>query len=660
MIPSTLAAEVGGALQDFLATGFGPSNPALSSVVDDFLAETENLLKGPYLSVELPFQRAPEGGEPFPETPLGFVPYRHQRTAFERLAGGQATVIATGTGSGKTECFLYPVLDHYRERSGTPGAKAIFIYPMNALASDQARRIAGIINHTEALRGKVTAGLYVGETGASPRTHMTVGHLIENREVLRERPPDILLTNYKMLDLLLTRPVDFPLWRHNASGMLRYLVVDELRTFDGAQGTDLACLIRRLRARLEAADIEHNLQAICTPEEMERIEVANLDRWVQRLLRGKGYRFRLVFERHVDAWREAMAKKPVGLGLPDRFFSHEWEQVIQANGLESREEYLRVARTGRGVRLNRAARAEIWRVFEEYRAQLAGRGVMEAADCYRAAAALLERERSDAGTEPASRSGNFASVIVDEAQDMVAPAWRLIRGIVPVGPNDLFVVGDAHQRIYSRNRIVLGRCGIDIRGRARKLRLNYRTTEETRRWASGLLERRSIDDLDGGSDDNRGVLSIAHGPEPRTRNFRTRDEQSAWLVRYLEDLLSQDDSLRGICIVTRTRYERDAVGEELMEAELPLELLETESPDDAAGGVRLATMHRVKGLEFDRMVIASTNESLVPLAATIPDGDDPDRTAAETAERALLYVAATRAKKDLTVLSFGTPSPFLN
>ena len=271
-----------------------------------------------------------------------------------------------------------------------------------------------------------------------------------------------------------------------------------------------------------------------------------------------------------------------------------------------------------------------------------------------------KRERYGAGIEPASRDGNFSSVVVDEAQDMVAPAWRLIRGIVPAGPNDLFVVGDAHQRIYSRNRIVLGRCGIDIRGRARKLRLNYRTTEETRRWASGLLDRRSIDDLDGGTDDNHGVRSIARGPEPRTRHFPTRDEQAAWLVRYLRDLLSREDSLRGICVVTRTRYERDAVGEELVEAGSPPELLETESPDDSAKGVRLATMHRVKGLEFDRMEIASANENLVPLAATIPEEDGPERAAVETAERALLYVAATRAKRDLAILSFGTPSPFLD
>ena len=255
MIPSTLAAEVTDALEDFLSTGFGPSNPALSGVVEQFLADTDNLFKGPYLSVDLPFRHAPEGGEPFPETPLGFTPWRHQRNAFDRLSRGQSTVIATGTGSGKTECFLYPVLDHCRAEIGAPGVKAIVIYPMNALASDQARRIAGIVHRTPSLHGKVTAGLYVGETGASPRQRMGADHVIENREVLRERPPDILLTNYKMLDLLLTRPVDLPLWRHNAAGVLRYLVVDELHTFDGAQGTDLACLIRRLRARLQADEL---------------------------------------------------------------------------------------------------------------------------------------------------------------------------------------------------------------------------------------------------------------------------------------------------------------------------------------------------------------------------------------------------------------------
>lgn len=401
-----------------------------------------------------------------------------------------------------------------------------------------------------------------------------------------------------------------------------------------------------------AADIENNLRAICTPEEMTRIEVTNLDRWVNRFLRGKRYRFRLVFDRDWDAWREAMAKKPHDLPLSDAFYNDEWEQVIQANGVTTRQEYLRVFRRGRGVPLNRAFRARIWPVFEEYRAQLAERGVMEAVDCYRAAAALLEQDNAGA---------NFTSVIVDEAQDMSAPAWRLIRSIAPAGRDDIFIVGDAHQRIYSRHRVVLSRCGIEIRGRARKLRLNYRTTEQTRRWAAGILEECSFDDLDGGEDDNSGLRSIAHGPEPRIKQFDDKDAQATWIVSYLTKLVNQDKPLRGVCIVARTRDERDAIGEELNNAELPVEVLETDSPDESSSGVRLATMHRVKGLEFDRVVIASVNKDTMPLEAALKatDSGGPERIAAEIAERALLYVAATRAKKELTVLSFGRPSPFL-
>ena len=130
-------------------------------------------------------------------------------------------------------------------------------------------------------------------------------------------------------------------------------------------------------------------------------------------------------------------------------------------------------------------------------------------------------------------------------------------------------------------------------------------------------------------------------------------------MRYLERLRDENEPLRGVCIVARTRYERDTLREELAGADLPLEVLEAESPDDASGGVRLATMHRVKGLEFDRMVLTSVNEALVPLAAAIHGTEGPERDAAERVERALLYVAATRARKELIMSSFGTPSPFL-
>ncbi len=260
MIPSAVASEVADALRSFLSTGFGPSNPELTSVVDDFLAEPENLVKGPYLSIALPYRHAPEGGEPFPDVPLGYTPYRHQRTAFSRLAAdaGRSTVIATGTGSGKTECFLLPILDYCRRQAATAdgrkGIKAIIVYPMNALATDQARRIAKRIHSTPALRGRVTAGLFIGQAARARQVAMGPEHIVADRASLLEEPPDILLTNYKMLDYLLVRPRDQRLWRQNEPGTLRYLVVDELHTFDGAQGTDLACLIRRLRVRLRAAE----------------------------------------------------------------------------------------------------------------------------------------------------------------------------------------------------------------------------------------------------------------------------------------------------------------------------------------------------------------------------------------------------------------------
>lgn len=180
------------------------------------------------------------------------------RRAFERLGGDapSSTLIASGTGSGKTECFLYPVLEHCRQQraEGRRGIKVILIYPMNALAADQANRLAKEIVTRPAFAG-LTAGLYVGDkSGDESTTVRQIGHdaytVITHRERLREEPPDILLTNYKMLDFPLIRAGDSVLWRHNAPDMLRFLVVDELHTFDGAQGTDLACLIRRLKSRL--------------------------------------------------------------------------------------------------------------------------------------------------------------------------------------------------------------------------------------------------------------------------------------------------------------------------------------------------------------------------------------------------------------------------
>jgi DEAD/DEAH box helicase domain-containing protein len=183
---------------------------------------------------------------------LGFLPHKHQEMAFARIGVEfKSTLVATGTGSGKTECFQLPILNYCYQQRHKPGIKAILIYPMNALASDQAGRFAKAIYDNPALKGKVTAGIYVGDQEKNAATFMDREHLISDKETLRNNPPDILLTNYKMLDFLLIRSRDYSLWAQNTEETLKFLVVDELHTFDGAQGTDLACLIRRLKARLD-------------------------------------------------------------------------------------------------------------------------------------------------------------------------------------------------------------------------------------------------------------------------------------------------------------------------------------------------------------------------------------------------------------------------
>ena len=252
MTPTVLSSWVSSAIKEYLFTTFPMTTSLFQDCLDDLLYSSDSLFQGPYLSLGFPFLKSNASEDHYSHIPLRFTPHLHQEQAFQRLTGSnpQSTIIATGTGSGKTECFLLPILDYCRKQADVPGIKAIIVYPMNALATDQAGRIAHWIYDTPALRGRVTAGLYIGQKGEKQYRVMTVDSVITDREKMRLSPPDILLTNYKMLDYMLLRPSDFKLWQNNDPETLKYLVVDELHTFDGAQGTDLACLLRRLKARV--------------------------------------------------------------------------------------------------------------------------------------------------------------------------------------------------------------------------------------------------------------------------------------------------------------------------------------------------------------------------------------------------------------------------
>ncbi|MEJ5943684.1 DEAD/DEAH box helicase [Pseudokineococcus basanitobsidens] len=260
LLPPVQAAAVQRHVLDYLTTTFALTDVDAEDALDRFLADdASGIFKGPYVRLRLPFKPADESWREALEWHKGFPPYGHQAEAFRRLASQRAgqprrpepTLVTTGTGSGKTEAFLYPVLDHVlrARRAGVRGMKALVLYPMNALANDQARRLAGILTDHPELSG-VTAALYTGQAGPS-RTLVSAEGLITDRDVIRSEAPDIVLTNYKMLDQMLLRERDQRIWQQSATS-LQYLVLDEFHTYDGAQGTDVAMLLRRLGLTLKS------------------------------------------------------------------------------------------------------------------------------------------------------------------------------------------------------------------------------------------------------------------------------------------------------------------------------------------------------------------------------------------------------------------------
>ena len=401
-----------------------------------------------------------------------------------------------------------------------------------------------------------------------------------------------------------------------------------------------------------ALDIKENLSTICSSKSMERIEVINLDSWVSQFLRKRNYDYRVIYDNDNEFWKRALDLAPDELGLPDAFYREEWTKVIQPQSIENVDQYKRASRLGRGTRLNRADRVKIWVVFSEYRNLLTANRKKEVDDAYRDAASLIAQEASTLA---------YAAVVVDESQDMGTQAFRLIRSIVPEGENDIFVVGDGHQRIYGRNKVVLSRCGINIRGRARKLRVNYRTTDEIRCWAVNLLEGFSVDDLDGGNDDNKAYKSLTHGEAPILESFDDAGQQAEFVRKLIQQRQQDGRQLSEICIVARTKRELEKVTRELGSSDINYFHLTRDASDQQKPDfVRLGTMHRVKGLEFDEVVLVSLNKGIVPLGKALHGkGDVVEKRQADLEERALLYVAITRAKRHAVLLSYGKPSEYI-
>lgn len=428
-------------------------------------------------------------------------------------------------------------------------------------------------------------------------------------------------------------------------------------------GTDKPILLTTFNRNL-AADLRTRLIALGGQELVARVDIVNIDRLASRVVgeaKAAGSR-RVVDDNKVpELWQQFLLETGE-TGWDAEFLATEWIEVILGQVLNSRSDYFKARRPGRGRRLSREERDEVWQLTERFTKWLDDEGVWTWRQVA-GRAARLEMDRAariEGSSEESSGSRpryRYRHVVVDEAQDLSAAHWKMLRAMVAPGRDDMFLVGDTHQRIYD-NYVALSSLGINIRGRSSRLSLSYRTTRQILAAALEIMSGEVYDDLDGGQDTLAGYRSLLRGDQPTFRGAATWTEEKNLIAARLHAWGDPADGSVAICVPTRelagevaARLEADGVKAVEIGPDGP------KSPD----GVHIGTMHRFKGLEYQRMIIAAVTDGLVPRQMINRLRDiDPKRYQRERQrDRSLLFVAATRARDELAVSWHGTPSPFL-
>lgn len=354
------------------------------------------------------------------------------------------------------------------------------------------------------------------------------------------------------------------------------------------------------------------------------------------------------------AWEDALAVAGGELDKEQRtpsFVEAEYAMVVLPQRITGRDGYLRAPRRGRGTALNRAARAKVWGVVEQYRRSAAAAGTLDFDEVAQVAAVHLER-RAEQGV-PAL----FDHVLVDEAQDLTPSRWQLLRALVAPGRNDLFIAEDNHQRIYGQ-KLVLSHYGIASRGRSRRLTLNYRTTQQVLGWAMQVLDGADFEDLDGLPEEHGEYRSVRSGPVPTVLPSASAADEYDAAADLLESWLAGEDVRpETVAVLVRTKSARDRVASALAERGVDIRAVDQEAVKPGAAVVM--TMHRAKGTEFARVLLMDVREGAVPLSVRGAAASDADRADALLRERSLLYVAATRARDVLAVSWAGKRSSLL-
>jgi len=337
-------------------------------------------------------------------------------------------------------------------------------------------------------------------------------------------------------------------------------------------------------------------------------------------------------------WREIIESS--GTSLPgeianETFLGAEYSLVVLPNRVKNEAEYRRVRRPGRGVALDRGRRDAVWALIAAYRAQSRIDGTLDFAEAAAVAAAYLGTTGSKAD-----------HVLVDEGQDLSPAHWQMIRALAAEGPDDLFIAEDSHQRIYG-NRIVLGRYGIRIVGRSQRLTLNYRTTAQNLRYAMAILDGGDFLDLEDQAE-STGYRSARSGPAPSVESADSLVVELDVLAARIQAWLDEGTRPETIAVLVHDKLQRERVINALTERGIQARAVDRDRPAD--GRVLVMTMHRAKGMEFAKVVLADVGVQSAAAKARLQGLDESERLDAELRARSLLYVAATRARDELAVI----------
>lgn len=421
---------------------------------------------------------------------------------------------------------------------------------------------------------------------------------------------------------------------HRVRHLLRHLREGErilLTTYTNA-------LVAALRTGLESLVEDESAR--------DRVDVMTVDAFAGRVL--SSARKPTWGGQEEPRWKQAA--KVSGYPGTAQFLAQEYKHVVLAQNLRTYEEYEACVRHGRGSALPVARRRLVWDTVQEFTARLAADGLRSHIGTCAEAADLLVTE-----------GPRYRHVVVDEAQDLHPAQWRLLRAAAPERPDDLFIAGDPHQRIYD-SKVSLKAVGIKVAGRSTRMRKNYRSTHEILSWATGLLIGHPLAELadDSRNDTLLGYRSALHGGRPETHGAADEDAELDALVERVRGWLDAGVAPAEIGVCARTNKTCDLLMERLKAADVPVTRLKG-SATGRGDAVSVGTMHAFKGLEYRCVAVVGVRDEVLPFprAVTPIDVDRLQHEADLAAERCLLFVACTRARDGLYVSWSGEPSSFL-